>query len=248
MLINVLLCDDDIADLQKLYDMLEKFLFKLPDFYNYHIDYCTTGNEFLSLAEKNIYQIAFLDIELPDISGLEAAKKLRNQNEDIIIVFVSYHDRYLRDILEVQPFRYLDKPLNPKLLENTCQAILGQMEKNKASILCIEHEKEKQLINTKDILFIDVDRKQKNVLCFHLTNNSTVIGNGTLRDYAALLEERDFVSPKKGYLVNLRFVKSLTANQIYLKDNTVLPLSRRQAKQVENLFANHILAIIRQQQ
>ena len=50
--------------------------------------------------DKEDFDILFLDIDMPDISGLEVAKKLREKGSDIILIFISAHEQYVFDSIE----------------------------------------------------------------------------------------------------------------------------------------------------
>ena len=108
MFINILICDDCQEDLMALRQNIERFFFNLPDTYDYHIDSFSLGTELLKKYNENLYQIVFLDIEMPEINGLEVAKKLRENNNSLFIIFVSSYDQFMKDSFEVQPYQYLE--------------------------------------------------------------------------------------------------------------------------------------------
>ena len=73
----------------------------------------------------------FLDIDMPGISGLEIAKKLREENSDIILIFVSAHEQYVFESIEYSPFRYIRKSRIEKELFldlKAAYARLGEMQ------------------------------------------------------------------------------------------------------------------------
>lgn len=70
----------------------------------------TSAEEALEYARKNPVEFALLDIEMPKMNGVELAKELRKINEDVIIVFVSAHKKYLEDFINVKADYYVLKP------------------------------------------------------------------------------------------------------------------------------------------
>ena len=109
MIINIVVCDDD----QDFLDNIQKELFHLANTLNIAIEtyLYTDGNKVVDLIynDKEDFDILFLDIDMPDISGLEVAKKLREKGSDIILIFISAHEQYVFDSIEYNPFRYIRK-------------------------------------------------------------------------------------------------------------------------------------------
>lgn len=118
MIINIALCDDE----QESLDILKKELDKEAEKLNIKISTSAydDGNKVLDLICKNKedFDILFLDIDMPGISGLEIAKRLREENSDIILIFVSAHEQYVFESIEYSPFRYIRKSrIGDELLE-----------------------------------------------------------------------------------------------------------------------------------
>lgn len=81
------------------------------------------GKEAIEYAENNAVDIAFLDISMPIMSGIEVAKSLREIRNDMIIVFVTAYDDYLREFNEIGGDYYIIKPHNRKTLETAMDKI-----------------------------------------------------------------------------------------------------------------------------
>ena len=109
MIINIAVCDDE----QDYLKNIQKQLFQLANALNITIEtyLYTDGNKVVDLIynNKEDFDILFLDIDMPNISGLEVAKKLREKGSDIILIFISAHEQYVFDSIEYNPFRYIRK-------------------------------------------------------------------------------------------------------------------------------------------
>lgn len=243
MLINFLLCDDNVEDLKNLENSLLRYSFELPDYIQYHVDTCSSGLDFLKLCHEKTYQVTFLDIEMPGINGLEAAQSLRQTNENIIIIFVTSYNQYLRDSFNVQPFQYLDKPIDYDILSNLCNIITKKIAKSTHNIISIETEQGDILINLDELMYIEVSNRK--LLTFHLTNQKIYNTKSVMKNWVNTLSDYGFVVPCRGMLVNVNFIRVIAKDTIILKNGDTLPLSRRQAKVIHELFANKILTTIR---
>ncbi len=91
------------------------------------------GREAVEIFKKEQVQIAILDVELPMINGLEAAKMMRQMNEYSIIIFLTALEEFafVRGALCVKALEYLLKPCNEKELIGTMEDAMRLVEKNK---------------------------------------------------------------------------------------------------------------------
>ncbi len=71
----------------------------------------TDGNDMLELMKKNkdYFDVVFLDIDMPKISGLDVAAKMRSINQEILLVFISAHEQYVFDSIDYSPIKYIRK-------------------------------------------------------------------------------------------------------------------------------------------
>ena len=244
MIINILLCDDSKNDLRLLKKYIEQFFFQLPDSFDYHIDECSSGEDLLSKCKENLYHAVFLDIEMPGMNGLETARALRDSNSSILIVFVSSYDRFMRDSFEVQPFQYMEKPVSYDMTKKVCQSVIKVLSEKRSSILTISTGNGDILIDIHNLTYIQTLKGHKNSLEFHLNTGNYHVASGTVFAWENELKEYGFISSRRGVLVNINQVLGISDNQIVLKNNEILPLSRRQARIFHDTFVNHVISVL----
>ena len=81
------------------------------------------GEDALSYVRDNPVEAAFLDIEMPEMGGIELAEKLREIRDDILIVFITAYDEYIRDANEINGDHYIIKPYTKETLENVMEKL-----------------------------------------------------------------------------------------------------------------------------
>lgn len=110
-MLRIAICDDDI----KFAESLENLI--IADSYSHGIrietDIFTDGKSLLkSIQAGDSYGLIFMDIEMEYIDGISAARKIRETDRLVLFIYISSHDKYLKDLFEVEPFRFLSKPLD----------------------------------------------------------------------------------------------------------------------------------------
>ena len=110
---RILICDDDLNITQQLQNYIIEFFksskLKVPEIMIFE-----HGEELLATATAN--DIVFLDIEMPNKSGIFVGRELKKNHPDIIIFIITSYVEYLDDAMRFQVFRYLLKPLDKQRL------------------------------------------------------------------------------------------------------------------------------------
>lgn len=182
------------------------------------------------LAEhaKLHFGAVFLDIEMEGMSGLEAAEKLREQNDRVRIIFVTDHDSMVYQSLQYAPLRFIRKS---KLAEELNEAVIGVLtDINRAQDkYCLETKEGIRQILIQDILYFEV--------LGHLTTCHTKNAYVELRETLKKIEEdlrvHGFVRTHNSYLVNCRYIEAVEKKEVLLTDGLRIPLSRQKQELVK---------------
>lgn len=181
------------------------------------------------------YDIIFLDVVLPGIDGMETAKRIRAQDADVILVFVTRMAQLALKGYEVQAMDFLVKPLNYDAFELRMGLLLDRLPKQRARSLLISTRDGKWRIVIDRLIYVEVI---KHKLYYH-TEDGTFETGGTMKEAEEQLEGCAFSRCDNSLLVNLRYVTwvgqtELTAGGCRLK------ISRPRRKQFMQEFANYI--------
>ena len=150
LLIDILVCDDSaeiVEQVKKLLCAWEKV-----NTVSFNID-CRQSGKFI-LENKHKYDIAFIDIEMPEMSGLELAVELKKQNPDVLIIVLTSFQRYLDDAMRIHVFRYLSKPVDVNRFNKNLFDAVQEYRTLSKTIILETHDIVKK-IKTKDILYIE---------------------------------------------------------------------------------------------
>lgn len=197
-------------------------------------DVFESGNAFLQAFQKRPYDLVFLDIEMPEIDGITLAKKLRKLNQDVPIVFLTSHIEYALEGYEVEALRYLTKPIRGDKLYEVIDYVMKLMEKQRAFWIKTDEGEERIFVN--DILYMEA--QNQNILI--QTKDKTYTVRYNLSDYENELLQDGFFRIHRGYLLNLRYVKSLGKHEVTIGENVVLPVSRNKEKLLKEALFQYI--------
>ena len=170
-------------------------------------------------AEDKDWDILLLDIEMGAMDGVTMAKRVRQDNEAVQIVFITGYSDYIAEGYEVAALHYLMKPVNrEKLLTVLDRAI----EKRKQEERCLNLEAYGEMVRIPfyEIRYLDVNQ---NYVTVHAKADYTV--KRTLGDFEKELDDR-FCRVGRGMILNLKFIQRVTKTEVRLSDGTVLPLPR----------------------
>lgn len=184
------------------------------------IDTFTSAEAFeFQYAEDKLYHILLLDIEMPGISGVDLAKKLRRENEEIQIIFITGYMDYISEGYEVAALHYLLKPINPEKLKEVLDKAVHRIDRQEHP-LCLMVEGEMIYLPLHTIRYISV---QQNYVTIYGRTEYTI--KKTLTEVGKLLDER-FFRLGRSYMVNLNSIYSISRKEVLLKTGEKLPLPR----------------------
>jgi DNA-binding LytR/AlgR family response regulator len=241
MLLKVAICDDEPKDANIISSYLQRFEIKED------IDFETSiFNQSKDLLQQcthpGIFHILFLDVEMPNINGIELARLIRIIDQDVKVVFISNYPHYMQDSFPVHPTHYLTKPLSETRFQDLMYQIIKEYEKSHIYKIILQTSQQEELVNINDIFYITSQKTKKGFLSF-VINNVTLESRGNLKDWENELAPYHFISPHRGLLVNLNKIHYIKDTTIILDNGEILPLSRRKEKDFRSLFSRHLITI-----
>ena len=231
--VNAAICEDNASVLNTLHVHLRRVL--ETDGRDWSFDCFLNGQELLQAVSKGcVYQLLFVDIEMPGLNGIEVCRRIRAVNEDCLIIFISNKENWVFETFEVQPFRFIRKSHFGQELPALADSIHQALEQKKGVTLTLEEEHSSAVysLNINEILYIEVLGKY----CEIHTTGQTVSLRYQLARLAEELIPHGFLQPHRSYLVNCRYIFNIERSQLVLDDGTKIPLSRGRAEDVRRAF------------
>lgn len=223
-MIRIAIVEDD----EKYHNICHKLLldyvkekeikFHIQDFYN--------GFSFLD-TYKGDFDLIIMDVEMPQIDGLEVSKQIRDIDKNVPIIIISHSSQYAIKGYKINAFGYVMKPIQTYDFYYVIEKAIKYISNEGNNFIVISSKSLIKKINTNDILYIEVNA--------HILNIITISEQLSIRDkikkYEDILKEHNFVRCDNSYLVNLKYCENVDLTNNTLKvANYTLPISRSKKK------------------
>jgi DNA-binding LytR/AlgR family response regulator len=195
-----------------------------------------SAREALALAESVRYDVVFLDVEMPGMTGLDAARLVLDRRERPAVVFVTAHERYAVDAFAVEAFDYLVKPVEPERLARVVERLTQARSRQQPpveKIAVVSAGGGKTLLDYDAIHWIEADGDYSRI---H-TYDRAYLATSSLRELEELLPSRRFARIHRSHVVNLAKVAAVRRagpDRIRLAlddaERTELDVARRQTR------------------
>ncbi len=182
---------------------------------------------------KGGFDIVFMDIELPGMNGMDGAHRLREIDSVVTLIFVTNMAQFAVKGYEVSALDYILKPVSYKNFSVKLSRALSNISKQPEKQITVNGVNGVNVMRVCDIFYIEVIGHH---LIFHLSDDKQVDVCGSLSNLEEKLKEYGFVRCNSCYLINMKYIASVSENDITMMDETVLAISRRKRKAFMDSF------------
>ncbi|MBI9042382.1 LytTR family DNA-binding domain-containing protein [Lutibacter sp.] len=196
---------------------------------------CKNAIEAFNQINSNQIDLIFLDINMPEISGLSFVKSI---NKNIKVIFTTAYREYAVDGFNLQAVDYLLKPIS---FERLLQAVNKYLGENSVEI---NETSSEIIIEKNDFIFVRADRKMVKINFSEIhfieslsdyvkiqLQDNVIVTRETISNIEAKLPKSDFIRIHRSYIVSMASINSFT-NEFIEINNKALPISRSYKKDV----------------
>lgn len=228
---NIFLCDDDPVYLQALYDGVSAYMAEhhLP----YAITSCTDPAQALSTRSR--FDMAFLDIQIGEQNGISVAEALREQNEKLILFFITNFDAYQDDAMDLQAFRFFTKPFSQERLRSGLDKAMEYLDGTQIDLYLSGSDLVRRML-VDDILYLT--RSGRNVRLF--SQDGPLDLRMRYDDVCAQLPQRFFYPVHKSFFVNVHYIQEYRYTAVTLTDGTRIPVAPRRQSEFHQYWFDYL--------
>ena len=184
---------------------------------------------------RPVYDILFLDVEMKHLDGMETARRVRELDKDVIIVFITNMAQYAIGGYAVGALDYVLKPVPYFAFSQQLQKALGQLKKREQHYLAVAVDGGMRRLDAAEIYYLESEGHKVH---FYIEKEDFVVP-GTLKNYEEKLVGRAFARCNSGYLVNLAQVSGVQQDMVQVGPYT-LQISRPRRKAFMAGLADYI--------
>ena len=199
---------------------------------NYKIYEFSSGEELLSNYPKDL-DILIMDIQMKIINGMDTARKIREFDQNLEIIFMTSFSEFMQEGYEVKAYRYILKPISERKISRNILPCINEIMKKKNNYLTINVKNYVDRIKIDSIVYIETDRP--NILIYKNDNKYTT--NMSISKIDKILREHGFFRCHNSYIVNLKLVESMNSNTLKIGEKYI-PISKYRVKELKLALTN----------
>lgn len=232
-MINVAICDDDLIFATKIESMLIEICKK--KMIAISIEVYSDGSELWNdIKSGKRYELFYLDIEMVRLNGIDVARKIRENDLNAVIIYISNYETYFIELFEVEPFRFMKKPINVELFESYFQKAYERICQRDAYF---EYKFNKIIhkVPVKDIIYFESFGRVIKLIA--LGGEGKFYGKLNLLEKNLENRKMSFLRIHQSYLVNYKFIKEITFSKVVLFDGSQLQISEDRQKALRTKYS-----------
>lgn len=187
-----------------------------------------SGELLLEAFHPGAFDILFLDVYLPGISGLDTARKIRETDRNCLLVFITVSPDFALEGFGVQASGYVVKPLSQSKLEGALHMCRETILRAGRVIEVPSGREGSVAIPAMNIRYVEVE---KNRTCFH-TMGGAITAYLTLDEVEAMLGGEPFLRCHRSYLVNMNHVEEMGVQDFLMAGGGLAPIRKNGRKEI----------------
>lgn len=162
---------------------------------------------------------------MPGTDGMTVSKKIRQRDEDVLLLFVTNLAQYALEGYEVHAFDYIVKPVNYFNLALKMKRAVGVLKQFDNATIIINTTEGQKIIEISKIRYVEV---MKHNIIYHTTTGNYFVGYDSMKAVREKLEKYDFALCDRSFLVHLKYVTGINKDNLFLGEDVLkIAKSRR---------------------
>ncbi len=211
-----------VDDEQTMRDQLAEYIEHFANERHLVLDTCSlpSGDALLEIRDGD-FSIILLDIDMPGTNGLDSARKIREADENVVILFVTNIAQYAINGYEVDAVDYMIKPVGYYDFAMKFQKAVRRAERNRGSTLFIDTVNGPVALCADTILYVEV---MAHYLIYHTADGEYRV-RASMKEHEETLRGYHFSRCHKSYLINLKQLRSVNGSEVIVGEFSI-PLGR----------------------
>lgn len=235
-MINIAICEDDIKQLNDIISLIEEYKTTLSK----DISYTSfeSAIDLIDIIKKGKqFDIIFLDIIMPLLNGMEAAKEIQDVDKNVMILFLTSSSEFAVESYEVGAYYYALKPVLKDKFFTIMNKTIEELEKQKNDTLIIKSKDGISRILLSKLEYCEVVGKN---IFYYLSNGKTLKSTGTFSSISdTLMKYPYFFKPHRSYIVNMNYIENINNHGIIMQSLNKIPIARGRYGEMRDTYMNY---------
>lgn len=231
-MLHIVICDDEPFFSEHLKGKISSYLtekgipFQITSFHS--------GEHLQAAGENQMFDIAFLDINMDSVNGIDAAHYLRDHNQKICIIFVTGYMDYVLEGYKVGAFRYLLKDTLDTSLGECMEAVLQKFDNN--TEFRLELNGVQTCLKAEDICLVE---SRGHRLYFLSARDQSILASKTMKlaEMEQVLKKYGFLRVHQSFLVNMKYITKISGYRLELEQHITLNVPKNRYQDVKREYA-----------
>lgn len=240
---NIIVCDDEKKELDNTSKLISDYSKK--NNIKVNIRKYIGSNELVSnlkYIKNNEVDVIFLDIIMKQ-NGIELAELIRQMNIKAPIIFTTTSKEYALDAFKVHAFDYLVKPLDRENMSLCLNRLIEHLNIKAKSTFSVKNDVlDFVTIDINEIMYIESNERR---ILYHMTNNEVVRSVSIRTKFSTSIpfdyNNYNFLNCHSAFIVNMNYIKGITEISFVMKNNDIIPISKKYFANVKKVYANYLL-------
>lgn len=237
MELNIAIVDDELSDIARLKNFIQNWSVVSEHTLNAIRTY-TSGEEILRDYLPGMFDIIFMDIIMKEINGVETARKLREHDTGLIIVFMTTSREYAFDAFPVHPFDYVLKPYGQKDVKRVLDDAMRAVSAEEPGVTFRSAHSE-YTIQMRDITSVVSNGHHIEV---NITDGRRILSSMKFREAEKIFaEDSRFILCNRGIIVNMSQISSEDNGVFIMKDGMRYPIRVSGQTKIKEAFFQYLI-------
>lgn len=238
---NIALVDDMPHELTKLTDIIYEYMSENNN--TAEITTFQNAEDFLAAFRPFRFTLIFMDIYMNEMTGIDAAKKIRETDQDTLIVFLTTSTSHAFDAFDVHAYQYIAKSSDYNELKSSIFKVLSDimsMQSIEEGKLIFSSNDPEQYIFFSNIVYVQSARNYVNIIDrLHNINHIRM----TFSELCSILEKDNrFLKINRGIIINMEYITSFENNVCELMDIHQVPINVHEYKELNQIRKNYVFS------
>lgn len=189
------------------------------------------------IQRGQLYDVYLIDINMPEIDGMELGRLIRAQSKDVSIIFTTSSEDHALDAYHIHAVGYLLKPVVKTEVYQALDMSWTLYHREVKDLLALESTDGIRQVSPERIMYIE---NSVRMIKYVLSNKETIICNrrsGTFESaVGAIAKNQNFIQPHKSYFINMNYVRLFSSDVLVMDDEKIIPMAQKRKPLVKEAY------------